>query len=94
MNLHPETWNLLELWTQETTYLASFSSITPASGESLSAALRGCGVGLGVGKQEYAPLCLALQDVIQGVHSLTCLLQWIIEDQSQVISSLYYIPAK
>ena len=40
------------------------------------------------------PSVLALQDVIQGVHTLTCLLQWIIEDQSQVISSLYYIPAK
>lgn len=61
------------------------------------------GAGLGVGKQEYAPLqgyglplpsVLALQDVIQGVHGLTCLLQWIIEDQSKVISSLYYVPAK
>ena len=44
---------------------------------------------VGVGRQECAPLqgqgrplpsVLALQDVIQGVHGLTCLLQWIIED--------------
>lgn len=56
-----------------------------------------------MGKQENAPLqgqgrplpfVLALQDVIQGVHGLTCLLQQIIEDQSRVISCLYYVPAK
>ena len=52
------------------------------------------GWGWGWASKSMLPSVLALQDVIQGVHTLTCLLQWIIEDQSQVISSLYYIPAK